>query len=184
MIYNYGGYLLWSFSRFVYLVTEITKLDPQHFVKMVTCCKESDSFSRMLVFEYQRNGTLSDWEGCVCYLGCGWMKIALSNARILRHIHTELQPLFAVTALTSRSIPIINFERSRVLASQLFVSSDVIVKNGPLNGIVYVHVNTFVQVNTFASGVILMELRSGRASLSKDTEDVVDCVKYIHSSWL
>ncbi|KAM0863590.1 hypothetical protein ACQ4PT_044498 [Festuca glaucescens] len=74
-------------------VIEIARLNRQHFVKMMRYCKESDSFSRMLVFEYQPNGTLyehfHDSEGCqLSWLW--WVKIAPSIAHILRHIHTEL----------------------------------------------------------------------------------------------
>ncbi|KAM0834494.1 hypothetical protein ACQ4PT_063574 [Festuca glaucescens] len=168
-------------------VVEMARLDHENVAKMVGYCKESDPFSRMLVFEYPTNGTLyehlHDGEGCQL----SWprrVKIALSIARVLRHLHTELQPPFAVAALTSSSVylteefspKIIDFERWRALVAKPFLSSGVIVNGGPLNGVVDPRHMRFldVQTNTFAFGVILLELISGRASLSKDTDDLVD----------
>jgi hypothetical protein len=51
-----SGWFLFSIKHFVR--NTITRLDHQHFRKMVRYCKESDSFSRMLVFEHQPNETL------------------------------------------------------------------------------------------------------------------------------
>lgn len=168
-------------------VVEMARLDHENVAKMVGYCKEYDPFSRMIVFEYPANGTLyehlHDGEGCQL----SWprrVKIALSIARVLRHLHTELQPPFAVAALTSSSVylteefspKIIDFERWRALIAKPFLSSGVVVNGGPLNGAVDPRHMRFmdVQANTFAFGVILLELISGRASLAKDTDDLVN----------
>jgi hypothetical protein len=78
---------------------------------------------------------------------------------------------------------IIDFERWRALVAKPFLSSGVIVNGGPLNGVVDARQMRFmdVQANTFAFGVILLELISGRASLSKDTDDLVDWVSVLLS---
>jgi hypothetical protein len=78
---------------------------------------------------------------------------------------------------------IIDFERWRALVAKPFLSSGVIVSGGPLNGVVDPRQMRFmdVQANTFAFGVILLELISGRASLSKDTDDLVDWVSVLLS---
>ncbi|KAM0828875.1 hypothetical protein ACQ4PT_067253 [Festuca glaucescens] len=56
---------------------------------------------------------------------------------------------------------ITNFEGCRVLVARQFLSSRVIVHDGPLKGNVDIH------SNTFSFDVILLKLISGRASLSK-----------------
>ncbi|KAF7002566.1 hypothetical protein CFC21_018044 [Triticum aestivum] len=170
-------------------VVEVARLSHENAGKMVGYCKSSDPFSRMVVFEYPSNGTLyehlHDVEGCQL----SWprrMKIALSIARVLRHLHTELQPPFAVAALASSSVyltedfspKIIDFERWRGLVGKPLLSSGCVVNGGGghSNGVVDSrHVRFMdVQANTFAFGVILLELISGRASLSKDTDDLVN----------
>ncbi|KAF7009988.1 hypothetical protein CFC21_024466 [Triticum aestivum] len=170
-------------------VVEVARLSHENAAKMVGYCKSSDPFSRMVVFEYPPNGTLyehlHDVEGCQL----SWprrMKIALSIARVLRYLHTELQPPFAVAALASSSIyltedfspKIIDFERWRGLVGKPLLSSGCVVNGGGghSNGVVDSrHVRFMdVQANTFAFGVILLELISGRASLSKDTDDLVN----------
>ncbi|KAF8702826.1 hypothetical protein HU200_032659 [Digitaria exilis] len=166
-------------------VIEMARLSHENVAKMVGYCKESDPFSRMLVFQYPPNGTLyehlHDSEGWQV----SWprrMKLALAIARVLRYLHTELQPPFAVAALTSSSIyltedfspKIIDFERWRYLVTKPELGS---VNGGSINNITDSRHKRFmdVQANTFAFGVILLELISGKASVSsKDTGDLVD----------
>ncbi|PVH35642.1 hypothetical protein PAHAL_7G233700 [Panicum hallii] len=165
-------------------VIEMARLSHENIAKLVGYCKESEPLSRMLVFQYPPNGTLYEH----LHDGEGWqlswprrMKLALAIARALRYLHTELQPPFAVAALTSSSIyltedyspKIIDFERWRYLVTKPGLGS---VNGGPVNSITDSRHKRFmdVQANTFAFGVILLELISGRASVSKDTGDLVD----------
>ena len=73
---------------------------------------------------------------------------------------------------------IIDFENWRVLVAKLFLNFSVSIDDGPPNG------DVDVQANTFAFGVILLELISGRATLSKDTGDLVDWVSILSVSKL
>lgn len=169
-------------------VVEVARLGHENVAKMVGYCKSPDPFSRMVVFEYPPNGTLYEHLHEVEGYQLSWprrMKIALSIARVLRYLHTELQPPFAVAALASSSIyltedfspKIIDFERWRGLVGKPLLSSGCVVNGGGhSNGVVDSrHVRFMdVQANTFAFGVILLELISGRASLSKDTDDLVN----------
>lgn len=165
-------------------VIEMARLSHENVAKMVGYCKESDPFSRMLVFQYPPNGTLYEH----LHDGEGWqlswprrMKLALAIARVLRYLHTELQPPFAVAALTSSSIyltedyspKIIDFERWGFLVAKEGLGS---VNGGYPSSVADSRHKRFmdIQANTFAFGVILLELISGRASLSKDTRGLVD----------
>ncbi|KAG8065446.1 hypothetical protein GUJ93_ZPchr0004g39659 [Zizania palustris] len=167
-------------------VVETARLCHENIAEMVGYSKESNPFSRMIVFRYPPNGTLyehlHDGEGCQL----SWhmrMKIAISIAYTLRYLHTDMQPPFAIVALTSSSVyltedfspKIIDFERWRALLTKPGLSSGSLV-NGPFNNILDSRHRRFldVQANTFAFGVILLELISGRPSLSKDTGDLVD----------
>jgi hypothetical protein len=74
-------------------------------------------------------------------------------------------------------LQIIDFERWRALLTKPGLSSGSIV-NGSFNNIIDSRHRRFmdIQANTFAFGVILLELISGRAPVSKDTGDLVDWV--------
>ncbi|KAG0526785.1 hypothetical protein BDA96_06G176100 [Sorghum bicolor] len=165
-------------------VIEMSRLSHENVAKMVGYCKESDPFSRMLVFQYPPNGTLYEH----LHDGDGWqlswprrMKLALAISRVLRYLHTELQPPFAVAALTSSSVyltedfspKIIDFERWRYLATKPGFAS---LNGESVDSITDSRHKRFmdVQANTYAFGVILLELISGRASVSKDTGGLVD----------
>ncbi|XP_062185718.1 probable LRR receptor-like serine/threonine-protein kinase At1g63430 isoform X2 [Phragmites australis] len=183
-VHHWNNYVELYFQK---EVVEMDRLNHENVAKMVGYCKESDPFSRMLVFQYPPNGTLHehlhDGEGCQL----SWprrMKLALSIARVLRYLHTELQPPFAVAALTSSSVyltedfspKIIDFERWRYLVTKPELGSGCAVYGGSANSITDSRHKRFmdVQANTFAFGVILLELISGEASVSKDTLDLVD----------
>lgn len=58
---------------------------------------------------------------------------------------------------------IIDFESWRVLGAKPFRNSGAVVNDGTLNGVVD------IQANTFTFRLILLELMSGIASLSRDT---------------
>ncbi|TVT98052.1 hypothetical protein EJB05_56685 [Eragrostis curvula] len=168
-------------------VAEMARLCHENVAKMVGYCKDSDPFSRMVIFQYPPNGTLyehlHDGEGCQI----SWprrMKLALGIARVLRYLHNEIQPPFAVAALTSGSVyltedfspKIIDFERWRHLVTKPGLGTGGAANGGSVNSVTDPRHKRFmdVQANTFAFGVILLELISGRASVSKDAADLVN----------
>ncbi|KAK3144140.1 hypothetical protein QOZ80_4AG0309260 [Eleusine coracana subsp. coracana] len=182
--HHWNNYVELSFQK---EVAEMARLSHENVAKMAGYCKESDPFSRMLVFQYPANGTLyehlHDGEGCQL----SWarrMKLAMGIARAVRYLHNELQPPFAVAALTSSSVyltedfspKITDFERWRYLVTKPGLGFGGEANGGLVSSVTDSQHKRFmdVQANTFAFGVILLELISGRATVFKDTADLVD----------
>ncbi|XP_008813822.1 probable LRR receptor-like serine/threonine-protein kinase At1g63430 [Phoenix dactylifera] len=168
-------------------VADLSRLNHENTAKLLGYCKESEPFSRMLVFEYASNGTLYEHlhYGDGCQLS--WfrrMKIAVGIAHGLKYLHTELQPPFTMSELTSSAVyltedfspKLVDFERWKIMLPYSRADSGYIINGGPFHGpmISLERRHMDVQGNTFAFGVLLLELISGRPPFCKDRGCLVD----------
>ncbi|XBH62753.1 hypothetical protein VPH35_116895 [Triticum aestivum] len=86
-----------SFTKTRQFVFDLARLNHENIAKFLGYCRESDPFSRMIVF----GGEAAQFS---------WlkrMKIAIGIAQGLRYLHTELQPPFAISELNSNSAYVI-----------------------------------------------------------------------------
>ncbi|KAH7690654.1 Non-specific serine/threonine protein kinase protein [Dioscorea alata] len=161
-------------------VADFARLNNENIAKLLGYCRESEPFSRMLVFEYASNGTLYEHlhygEGCQ-FSWLRRMKIAIGIARGLKYLHTELQPAFTISELNSGSVyltedfspKLVDFERWKTIVSKADRNGSVangLPYHGFMDSIERRHMD--VQGNTFAFGMLLLELISGRPSYCGD----------------
>ncbi|XP_058075943.1 probable LRR receptor-like serine/threonine-protein kinase At1g63430 isoform X2 [Magnolia sinica] len=184
---HWTGYLELYFQS---EVADLARLNHDNTAKLLGYCKESNPFSRMLVFEYASNGTLYEHlhygEGC----NLSWirrMKIIVGIARGLKYLHTELQPPFTVSELSSNSIyltedfspKLVDFERWKTVLGKSEKNSGSMGNGGSCNGfpgsLERRHLD--VQGNMFAFGVLLLEIVSGRPPYCKDGGCLLDWAK-------
>ncbi|XP_042504076.1 probable LRR receptor-like serine/threonine-protein kinase At1g63430 isoform X2 [Macadamia integrifolia] len=181
------GYLELYFQR---EVADLARLNHENTGKLLGCCREANPFSRMLVFEYASNGTLYEHlhygEGCQL----SWsrrMKIILGIARGLRYLHTELEPPFTISELSSNAVylteeffpKLVDFESWKTVLARSEKNSGSIGNGGTLcsfqESLDERHLD--VQGNLFAFGVLLLEIISGRPPYCKDRGCLVDWAK-------
>ncbi|KAL6651745.1 hypothetical protein ACP70R_010670 [Stipagrostis hirtigluma subsp. patula] len=174
-------------------VIDLARLNHENIAKFLGYCRESDPFSRMLVFEYASNGTLYEHLHYGEGAQLSWlrrMKIAIGIAQGLRYLHTELQPPFAISELNSNSVyvtedftpKLVDFECWKVMFSKHVKSSSHFNSKAsfPGNGDSSEDKHAAIQGNTFAFGVILLEIISGRLPYCKDKGYLVDwATKYL-----
>ncbi|KAM0945155.1 putative protein kinase RLK-Pelle-LRR-VI-2 family [Dioscorea sansibarensis] len=162
-------------------VADLARLNHENISKLLGFCNEDDPFTRMLIFEYASNGTLAEHlhYGEECQLS--WlrrMKVAIGIAHGLKYLHTELQPPFTIRDLNSNSVyltedfspKLVDFESWKTI----FSNSEK--KGGPCSGSgrFYGFMDSLeqrhkdVQGNTFAFGILLLEIVSGRPPFCKD----------------
>lgn len=167
-------------------VADLARLNHENTAKLLGYCKEIDPFSRMLVFEYASNGTLYEHlhygEGCQL----SWfrrMNIALGIGRGLRYLHTELQPPFAVSELNSSNIyltedfspKLADFESWKMFFLKSEKNSGCITSGSSIDSLLDPEQSQMdIQGNTFAFGVLLLEIISGRPPYCKDRGCLVD----------
>nr|CAB3488724.1 unnamed protein product [Digitaria exilis] len=168
-------------------VIDLARLNHDNIAKFLGYCRESDPFSRMLVFEYASNGTLFEHLHYGEGAQLSWlrrMKIAIGIAQGLRYLHTELQPPFAISELNSNSVyvtedftpKLVDFECWKMMFSKHekdrrhFNSKASFHGNG--DSVEDKHAD--IQGNTYAFGVILLEIISGRLPYCKDKGFLVD----------
>ncbi|XP_062186301.1 probable LRR receptor-like serine/threonine-protein kinase At1g63430 [Phragmites australis] len=177
-------------------VIDLARLNHENIAKFLGYCRESDPFSRMLVFEYASNGTLFEHLHYGEGAQLSWlrrMKIAIGIAQGLRYLHTELQPPFAISELNSNSIYItedftpklVDFECWKMMFSKNAKPANHFNSKAsfPGNGDSPEDKHADIQCNTFAFGVILLEIISGRLPYCKDKGYLVDwATKYLQQA--
>ncbi|KAJ4953955.1 hypothetical protein NE237_030787 [Protea cynaroides] len=184
---DWTGYLELYFQR---VVADLARLNHENVGKLLGHCRETNLFSRMLVFEYASNGTLYEHlhyeEGCQL----SWsrrMKIILGIACGLRYLHTEVEPPFTISELSSSSVyltedflpKLVDFESWKTVLARSEKNSGSISNGGTLCGfqdsLEECHLD--VQGNVFAFGVLLLEIISGRPPYCKNRGCLVDWAK-------
>ncbi|XP_058200773.1 probable LRR receptor-like serine/threonine-protein kinase At1g63430 isoform X2 [Rhododendron vialii] len=184
---HWTGYLELYFQR---EVADLSRLDHENAGKLLGYCRESNPFTRMLVFEYASNGTLYEHlhygEGCQL----SWtrrMKIVIGIAQGLRYFHTELDPPFTISALNSSAVyltdefspKLVDFESWKSIHSRSEKNAGSIGNQGAVcvlpNSLEERHLD--VQGNIYGFGVLLLEIVSGRPSYCKDKGCLVDWAK-------
>ncbi|XP_072995883.1 probable LRR receptor-like serine/threonine-protein kinase At1g63430 isoform X1 [Typha latifolia] len=168
-------------------VADMARLNHENVAKLLGYCKEKETFTRMLIFEYASNGTLYEH----LHYGEGsqlsWlrrMKIAIGIARGLRYLHTELQPPFTIAELNSNAVYIaedftpklVDFESWKMILSKPAKTSGYIANGGSFHSYMdsLQHSHSDIQRNTFSFGVILLEIISGRPPYCKDRGNLVE----------
>ncbi|KAG8382257.1 hypothetical protein BUALT_Bualt05G0058000 [Buddleja alternifolia] len=184
---NWAGYLELYFQK---EVADMARLNHENVAKLLGYCRESNPFTRMLVFEYASNGTLYEHlhygEGCQ-FSWTRRMKIIIGIARGLKYLHTELDPPFTISELNSSSVyltedfspKLVDFECWKTVLSRSEKSSGTISNEGAVcilpNSLEGRHLD--VQGNIYAFGILLLEIVSGRPPYCKDKGCLVDWAK-------
>lgn len=167
-------------------VVELAKLNHENTSKLLGYCKQNNPFSRMLVFDYASNGTLYEHlhygEGC----NLSWfrrMKISLGIACSLRYLHTELHPPFTLSQLNSAAVyltedftpKVVDFEYWQLVLSKSEINSRCINSGFSLHSSIDpAERQQEVQCNTYAFGVLLLEIISRRHPFCKERGSLVD----------
>ncbi|KAI3468757.1 hypothetical protein Pfo_025420 [Paulownia fortunei] len=184
---HWTGYLELYFQK---EVADLARLNHENTGKLLGYCRESNPFTRMLVFDYASNGTLYEYlhygEGCQ-FSWTRRMKIIIGIARGLKYLHTELDRPFTISELNSNSIyltedfspKLVDFECWKTVLSRSEKSSGTISNEGAVcilpNSLEGRHLD--IQGNIYAFGILLLEIVSGRPPYCKDKGCLVDWAK-------
>ncbi|KAF7828289.1 putative LRR receptor-like serine/threonine-protein kinase [Senna tora] len=178
------GYLELYFQR---EVADLSRLNHENIGKLLGYCRESTPFTRMLVFEYASNGTLSEHlhygEGCQL----SWtqrMRIVMGIARGLRYLHTEVDPPFTISELNSSAVyltedfspMLLDFESWKTILERSEKNSDSVGSQGAVCVLPHsLEARRFdPQGNVHAFGILLLEIISGRRPYCKHKGSLVD----------
>ncbi|KAF8103307.1 hypothetical protein N665_0188s0246 [Sinapis alba] len=173
-------------------VADLARLDHENAGKLLGYCKENKPFTRMLVFEYASNGTLYEHlhygEGSLV----SWakrMKIVIGVARGLKYLHTELDPPFTVSELSSNAVyltedftpKLVDFECWKtVLVRSEKNLRDISSDHGATICVLpnaMEHGDQKVKGNIYSFGLLLLELVSGRPSYCQERGCLVKWAK-------
>ncbi|KAJ9549888.1 hypothetical protein OSB04_022431 [Centaurea solstitialis] len=185
---NWTGYLELYFQK---EVADLARLNHENIGKLLGYCIESSPLTRMLVFEYASNGTLS--EHLHCEEGCqlSWtrrMTIVIGIAKGLKYLHTEIEPPFTISELNSSAIyltedfspKLVDFESWKTILTRSGNSSRCISNEGaamciPSGSLEERHLD--INGNIYGFGVLLLEIVSGRLPVGKEKGVLVNWAK-------
>ncbi|OAY64787.1 putative LRR receptor-like serine/threonine-protein kinase [Ananas comosus] len=141
----------WTSSVELYFqkeVADLARINHENIAKLLGYCNESNPFSRMLILEYASNGTLCE------HLHCS--------------THHKLISIFI--------LQLVDFERWKTILSKPGMNTGCVVNGGLFHSYIDSRQRRYmdVQANTFAFGVILLELISGRPAFCKERGCLVD----------
>ncbi|KAG6529138.1 hypothetical protein ZIOFF_011333 [Zingiber officinale] len=188
---QWTNYLELSFHN---KVADLARLDHENLAKLLGYCKENEPFSRMLVLGYASNGTLYEH----LHYGDGsqlsWirrMKIILGVARGLRYLHTELQPPFVLSEMSSNAVylteefspKLVDFESWKIIFSESKKSAGYFSRVSlPEYNVPREQQEMEIQANIFAFGVVLLEIISGRPPYCKERGCLINwATKYLQN---
>ncbi|KAK6935366.1 Serine-threonine/tyrosine-protein kinase, catalytic domain [Dillenia turbinata] len=184
---QWTGHLELYFQR---EVADLARLNHENTGKLLGYCRESSPFTRMLVFEYASNGTLYEHlhYGDGCQLT--WprrMKIVLGIARGLKYLHTEIEPPFTISELNSSAVyltedfspRLVDFESWKTILARSEKNSGIVGNEGAVCVLPHSVEGRHLDIhgNTYAFGVLLLEIISGRPPHCKDKGCLVDWAK-------
>ncbi|KVD98110.1 Protein kinase, catalytic domain-containing protein [Cynara cardunculus var. scolymus] len=172
-------------------VADLARLNHENIGKLMGYCVEATPLTRMLVFDYASNGTLS--EHLHCEEGCqlSWtrrMMIVIGLAKGLKYLHTEIEPPFTISELNSSAIyltedflpKLVDFESWKTILTRSGNNFRSIGSEGAAmcvqpSSLEERHLD--VEGNIYAFGVLLLEIVSGRPPVCKDKGVLVDWAK-------
>ncbi|CAL9172081.1 unnamed protein product [Musa hybrid cultivar] len=175
---QWTNYLEFSFHN---KVADLARLNHENIAKVLGYCKENEPFSRMLVLDYASNGTLYEHlhygeRSQLSWIRC--MKVILGVARGLRYLHTELQPPFIMSELSSNAVyltedyspKLVDFESWNMIFSRSKNRESYIPDEDPLSGYMDSQEQQDMEIrqNVFGFGVLLLEIISGRPPYCKE----------------
>ncbi|XP_071692864.1 probable LRR receptor-like serine/threonine-protein kinase At1g63430 [Rutidosis leptorrhynchoides] len=171
-------------------VADLARLKHENVGKLLGYCIEGIPFTRMLVFEYASNGTLSEHlhyeEGCQL----SWtrrMTIIIGIAKGLKYLHTEIEPVFTISELNSSAVyltddfspKLVDFESWKTILMRSENNSSCISNEEAMcvqpSSLHARHLD--IQGNIYAFGVLLLEIVSGRPTMCKEKGYLVDWAK-------
>lgn len=184
---HWSGYCELYFQK---EVADLARLYHENVGRLLGYCIESLPFTRMLVFDYASNGTLYEHlhYGDGCQLS--WtrrMKIVIGIARGLKYLHTELEPSFTISELTSNAVyltdefspKLVDFQSWKTILTRSKKNLGSIRSEGAIcvlpNSLEVRHLD--IQGNIYGFGVLLLEIVSGRLPYCKDKGFLVDWAK-------
>ncbi|GJT11890.1 probable LRR receptor-like serine/threonine-protein kinase [Tanacetum coccineum] len=172
-------------------VADLARLIHENISKLMGYCIEGVPFTRMLVFEYASNGTLSEHlhyeEGCQPLSWTRRMMMIVGISKGLKYLHTEIEPPFTIYELNSSAVyltedfspKLVDFESWKTILTRSENNSSTISNEDAMcvqpSSLQARHLD--IHGNIYSFGVLLLEIVTGRPPICKDKGFLVDWAK-------
>ncbi|CAJ1971045.1 unnamed protein product [Sphenostylis stenocarpa] len=151
-------------------IDTLSKVNHKNFVNLIGYCEEEKPFTRMLVFEYVPNGTLSEHLHIKEAEHLDWvtrLRVATGMAYCLQHMH-QLDPPMTVNKLNSSAVYLTDDYAAKL--SDLSFSYDI--ASAETKAIDMPKASP--ESNVYSFGVLLFEIVTGRLPYSVEQRDSLE----------
>ncbi|CAM8985858.1 unnamed protein product [Rhodiola kirilowii] len=158
-------------------IDTLSRVNHKNFVNLIGYCEEEEPFTRMMVFEYAPNGTLSEHLHVQEIEHLDWnarMRIIMGSAYCLQFMH-DLNPPVSITNFRSEDVFLTDDYAAKIADTSFWAnfipktkSGEDEMENPSLPPI------TDPESNVYSFGIMLLEVISGQLPKSKDGSTIVN----------
>uniref|UniRef100_A0A7N0T4E0 Protein kinase domain-containing protein n=1 Tax=Kalanchoe fedtschenkoi TaxID=63787 RepID=A0A7N0T4E0_KALFE len=155
-------------------VDTLSRVNHKNFVNLLGYCEEEEPFTRMMVFEYAPNGTLSEHLHVEEVEHLDWssrMRIVMGTAYCLQYMH-DLNPPVSMTNFRSEDVFLTDDYAAKIADTSFWASFIPKNKLGEDED-PSLPPDTNPETSVYAFGVMLLEVISGQLLKSKDGASIV-----------
>ncbi|KAL9691219.1 hypothetical protein QQ045_011638 [Rhodiola kirilowii] len=156
-------------------IDSLSRVNHKNFVNLIGYCKEDEPFTRMMVFEYAPNGTLSEHLHVTEVEHLDWsarMRIVMGTAYCLQYMH-GLNPPIAVTNFRSDDVFLTDDYAAKIADTSFWANFVPKTKSAEDDNPLLPPVAD-PETNVYSFGIMLLEVISGQLLESKDGVSIID----------
>ncbi|KAI4332546.1 hypothetical protein L6164_017446 [Bauhinia variegata] len=158
-------------------IATLSRINHKNFSNLIGYCEEEQPFTRMMVFEYAPNGTLSEHLHVKELENLDWsarMRVIMGIAYCLKYMHQDLNPPIAHPKLTSDSIFLTDDFAAKLTEITSGKKAETVNSNKEASKSTELPAPADPETNVYDFGVLLLETISGKLPNSKEDGNLVE----------
>ncbi|XP_051129115.1 protein MALE DISCOVERER 1-like isoform X1 [Andrographis paniculata] len=157
-------------------IETLSRVNHKNFVNLIGYCEESEPFTRMMVFEFAPNGSLSDYLQAKDLEDLGWdarIRIIMGTAYCLQYMH-ELNPPVAHLRLTTRDVFLTDDHAAKICDVAFWAEFVASSKNPAAHEPDHSEQPPLaLETDVYSFGILMLEIISGKLPESKEGDNVL-----------
>ncbi|RHN72100.1 putative protein kinase RLK-Pelle-LRR-VI-2 family [Medicago truncatula] len=165
-------------------IASLSRINHKNFVNLIGYCEEEEPFTRMFIFEYAPNGSLSEHLHVKEVERLSWserVRIIMGTAYCLQYMHHELNPPVAHSKVSSHVVTLTDDFAAKL--AEVTFRSIVEPSKSSIRGDSkkYEMLRSGLDQNVYDFGILLLEIISGKLPHSEEQGNLVHwAAEFLH----
>ncbi|KAI4298150.1 hypothetical protein L6164_031743 [Bauhinia variegata] len=159
------------------MIATLSRINHKNFTNLIGYCEEEQPFTRMMVFEYAPNGTLSEHLHVKEVENLDWsarMRVIMGTAYCLQYMHHDLNPPVVHSNLTSESIFLTDDYAAKIADISFGKRTKPFKSNEEASKSTELPPHADPETNVYDFGILLLEIISAKSPYSKEEGNLAD----------